>query len=250
MDTRACPASVCRRIRKALLPAFILALVGAVSAPALEVPAGAASDDTAVRVPWGDSTRPPSLTACLAYAEKMNPMLAASRDRWDAAVARADRVRSLPDPMVTFSHYIDEVETRVGPQKRRIALRQAFPFFGKLRLRGEMARAEADAEYQRHRAVQLGVAFEVTSAFVEYAHLAEALRIVSIREELLRQLEAVTTQRYANGDASYSDVMRAQMELARVRNDRESLSALRGASSSRGPMRYRMLRRRAPTSPS
>jgi cobalt-zinc-cadmium efflux system outer membrane protein len=213
------------------------ALAGAIAGAAPAWGTGDSADavrgDVAVLGLGSDPASTLSLDACLARAQEMNPRLAASRASWMAAVARVDRVRSLPDPTVTYSHYIDEIETRVGPQTRRIGVRQALPFFGKLRLGGEMARAAAEAEYQRHRAARLDVAFEVTSAFVEYAYLAQALRIASQREDLLRQLEAVTTRRYADGGASYTDVMTAQMELARARDEWESLSSQRGAASSR-----------------
>ena len=46
---------------------------------------------------------------------------------------------ALPDPMVTFTQAIRSVETRVGPQDNAVMLSQAFPWFGKLDLKGQMA---------------------------------------------------------------------------------------------------------------
>ena len=50
-----------------------------------------------------------------------------------------DQVKALPDPRFTYRYYIEEVETRVGAQRQAFELAQRFPWFGKLKLRGDAA---------------------------------------------------------------------------------------------------------------
>ena len=79
-----------------------------------------------------DLTTDISLEKLLTYAAYHNPELEAAFDRWKAALEKIPQVRALPDPRLTYAYYIENVETRVGPQRHRLDLSQTFPWFGKL----------------------------------------------------------------------------------------------------------------------
>lgn len=55
---------------------------------------------------------------------------------------RVPQVRALPDPRLSFGFFINEVETRVGPQRAKIGLQQTFPWIGKLQDRHDAASRE------------------------------------------------------------------------------------------------------------
>ena len=67
-----------------------------------------------------------------------NPAIREAAARYRAALQRVPQVRSLPDPMVTFTQALRSVETRVGPQHQTVMLSQAFPWFGTLALREQV----------------------------------------------------------------------------------------------------------------
>ncbi|MDD3605166.1 MAG: hypothetical protein PHD86_08265, partial [Kiritimatiellae bacterium] len=71
----------------------------------------------------------------LAAAARNNPELEAAFNRWKAELERIPQVRALPDPRFNYAYFVEEVETRVGPQKQRLGLSQVFPWFGTLKLR-------------------------------------------------------------------------------------------------------------------
>jgi len=87
-----------------------------------------------------------SLEDFLTYAELNNPGLKAEFLKWKAALEKIPEVKALPDPRFTYAGFIEHVETRVGPQRQRFGLSQAFPWFGKLDLKAgsamELARLE------------------------------------------------------------------------------------------------------------
>ena len=60
-----------------------------------------------------------SLQDYLAYASMNNAGLRAAFNRWKAAIEKVAQVSSLPDPMLTYGYFIQEVETRAGPQEWR-----------------------------------------------------------------------------------------------------------------------------------
>lgn len=175
-----------------------------------------------------------TLEACVERVLDVTPGVSAARHEWLAAREAVGRVGSLPDPMLTYGYFIDEVETRVGPQEQKLAFRQTLPWFGKLRLRSEAARADADAAYQRYRRAVAEAVFEATDAYVEYANLRISIDILSRRAALLADLEGVVRARYASGDVPYADLMRAGIERARV-SDR-----LAAAVAGRRPLSARL----------
>ena len=63
-----------------------------------------------------------TLDSYLDYAARNNPSLEATFNRWKAALERIPQVRSLPDPRFTYRYFIENVETRAGPQKQGFGL--------------------------------------------------------------------------------------------------------------------------------
>ncbi len=185
------------------------------------------SDPGAAALPDG------TLAGYLSLAEQSSPAIAGAGARYDAARAKVGRVGGLPDPVVSYGHYFEEVETRVGPQVYRLGVRQRLPWFGKLSLAESAESERAAAELERLRAARLDVALSVTRAFADYAYLARATEVTEERLSLLAGLDAVVRSSYSGGSASYGDVMKAQIGLARVEDSLASLLARRGAASSR-----------------
>ena len=84
-----------------------------------------------------------TLESYLSLAMRSSPALEAARARHEASKALVGRVGALPDPVVSYGHYFEEVETRVGPQVYRLGVRQRLPWFGKLSLAEDAARSRA-----------------------------------------------------------------------------------------------------------
>jgi len=196
----------------------------------LDGDAGAGAVESALAL---DLSSPLSLADCLRYAESRSAALRSAEAKWRAAESSVAAVGSLPDPRVTYGYFLDEVETRVGPQTQKIGVQQTLPWFGKIGLQEDAAGAAAAAEHERYLAARLALLVEVTDAYLEYAYLARATEIVGARLELLRGLEAVARAMYSAGDAPFGDVARAQIELARMENEHEGVSARRRPLSAR-----------------
>lgn len=174
-----------------------------------------------------------SLADYLRAAESLSPSIAGARAVHEAALAGVAPAGALPDPTVSYGHYFEEVETRVGAQTHRFGVRQRLPWLGKLSVAKARERERASAASERLRATRLGVAADVTRAFADYAYLAEALRITEERYVLLVSVEEVTRTRYSSGEASYGDLMKAQISVARAEDSLASLRASRAPASSR-----------------
>jgi len=165
----------------------------------------------------------PTLTDCLRLAALSNPGLEASFRTWQAALQRVPQVTALPDPNIRYSWYIQEVETRVGPQEQAFGVSQMFPWFGKLELRGDVASQAAQAAYARYIEKKLKLFFEVKDVYFELAYLAHAIRITQQNRDLVKSFERVALSKYRVDGAKHVDVIRAQVELGKIQNDLASL---------------------------
>ncbi len=162
----------------------------------------------------------------LAFAALSNPGLEAAFNRWKAALERVTQEETLPDPRFTYRNFIREVETRVGPQKQAMGLSQAFPWFGKLELRGSVAAEAAKAAKQRFENEKLKLFFEVKDAFYEYYYLGRAIEVVRENFALVDYLESVARARYKTASAGHPDVIRAQVEMGKLEDQLNSLRDL------------------------
>jgi cobalt-zinc-cadmium efflux system outer membrane protein len=167
------------------------------------------------------------LSGYLSKAALQNPELESAFYRWKAALEKIPQVKALPDPRFTFAYYIQNVETRVGPQEARLALFQTFPWFGILDLREDVAAQEANAAKAQYDALKLKIFYDVKNAFYEYAYLAQSVQITKEDIELLRYFESVTRARYSAGATPFADVVRTEVQLGRLEDRLNTLQDLR-----------------------
>ena len=178
----------------------------------------------------GDS---PQLENYLRYAALNNPALEAAFLQWRAALERAPQSRALPEPRLTYRYYIEEVETRVGPQRQAFGIAQSFPWPGTLRLKESVATEAARAAKARYEAEKLAVFNEVKQAYYDVAYLGRAIEIVAESKKLLAFLEKVIRARYRVAAAKHPDLIRVQVELAKVDDRLHSLRDLRHPMTAR-----------------
>jgi len=175
----------------------------------------------------GDADNLRTLSDYLRYAALNNAGLRASFEQWKAAIEEVPQARSLPDPRFTYGHFIEEVETRVGPQRNKFGISQMFPWFGKIEARTRAAGASAEAARRRYEARKLKLFFEVKDAFHEYVYLAKAIEIARENLELVQGFEQVALTKYIGAAAGHPDIVRAQVELAKLEDQLRTLEGLR-----------------------
>ncbi len=173
------------------------------------------------------------LSDYLAAAALNNPGLESAYYRWQAALEKVPRMRSLPDPRLDYAYFIREVETRVGPQKQRFSLSQTFPWFGKLQLRRDIAAEGANAERERYEMAKLALFYRVTSAYSEYYYLARAVAVSEEHVRLMKQWVNVAGTRYQAANAPFGDVIRAELELEKLEDRLAGEIDLRSALSAK-----------------
>ncbi|MFH1312355.1 MAG: TolC family protein [Candidatus Eisenbacteria bacterium] len=157
-----------------------------------------------------------TLSDYTAYALLRNPGLEAAFNDWKAGLERVSQARSLPDPRFTYVHYVEAVETRVGPQERSFALMQTFPWLGKLQRQGDIAFKEAEAARQRYEAARLRLIYQLKLAYYEYYYLWRAISVMETDIKLVSNLEGIARTKYEVGTVPYSTLIKAQVEMGKL----------------------------------
>ena len=158
------------------------------------------------------------LSELLAEAEKNNPQIEAARQGWQAAKQVPTQVSTLPDPQFNlqnvsvgsprpFAGYTNSDFAYLG-----LGVSQDIRYPGKLRLKGEIARREADVSQQQVESVRRAVLAELEGTYFQLAYLSKTLTILEQDGELLKQVERAADARYRSGMGTQQDVLQAQLK--------------------------------------
>lgn len=184
----------------------------------------------------------PALQDLVHRALDANPGLKEAEARYRAAAERVPQVTALPDPSVSFTQMLRSVETRVGPQLNTVMVGQAFPWFGKLGLRGEVADAEAAAALEMWQARRRDIIAQVKSAFYNLGYTDMAIAVTEEEQSILAHYERLAQDRYASGTGLQQAVIKVQAELTKIlnrlfilRQQRETLVARLNTLADRAP---------------
>lgn len=167
------------------------------------------------------------LSNYLTEAAQNNPGLEAAFNQWKAALEKVPQIKALPDPRFSYSYFIEQVETRVGPQRQRFGISQVFPMFGKLKLRGGIAMEAAEAERQKYEQAKLNLFYRVKSAYFEYSYLHRAIDITQQHLTLLQNMEEVARTRFKTDELPQSALIQLQVELGKTEDKLKTLEDLR-----------------------
>lgn len=162
-----------------------------------------------------------SLKSALDIALKSNPEILAAKKNYQAARARIPQELAPPeDPMLEYSY--DEmrsgVEGYMGKPMRSYAIEQKMPFPTKLLLRSSMASKDAKILYEAYREKERDIVARLKSAYFELWFVEKALNIAKENQALLEQFSSSAAARYSLGKTSQQDALKAQVELAKVKN--------------------------------
>jgi len=163
---------------------------------------------------------PISLDELVRTALERNPKIKAAAKTAESDSYKIIPARTLPDPMIEFSlKNMGLSEFTVGKDPLSgvgFSLSQTFPFPGKLRLKGEIARKS----YERRQALldlaKLEVIRDVKTAYLELFYSRKSVEILEQQKRLLNQALKLAESQYSVGNGTQSDIFKAQIEISRM----------------------------------
>jgi outer membrane protein TolC len=161
---------------------------------------------------------PVELAELVGYALACNPRIQAARYHARSLGARVPQAKSLPDPQLMSTVFLEEIQTAAGPQQLALALSQKIPWFGKRAFRSQVAYYDAMAAYARVTATELEVIEQVKLAYFELYFLQNGIAETRrLRPRLEQVVDVVRTQFETNAPGVGLERLRqAQVELAKL----------------------------------
>ena len=142
---------------------------------------------------------------------------------------RVPQAGALPDPVLSLGIQNDGFRSiQVGKMETsyyQVMISQGLPWPGKRGLREDVARlaaSQADASVVRLR---LGTEADVRRTYLDLMVVRERLALLDDLEHVWQRSIGTARARYESGDGSQSDVMRAQLELNRIQQQRWAMKA-------------------------
>ena len=165
-----------------------------------------------------------------AQVERANPRIAAASALAAAARARAPGARRPPDPQLQLG-FMNYTLPGLAPMPTlgmsQLQLMQMLPLGGKLRSAGRAADAQASATAERARDVAWEARSAAAMAFYDLYATEGQLDVARETLRLLQDIERTAQAMYRVGEGRQADVLRAQVEIARMAEDTLRMRAMR-----------------------
>jgi outer membrane protein TolC len=177
-----------------------------------------------------------TLFAVLAELAERSPQLRAARAGARAAAARIGPARRLPDPRLQFSTMNRDLpgfQLNDPLGMNQVQLTQMVPLGGKLGLSARSARADSAAAVVRVAEAWWNQRTAAVDLFVELWRAGQAIAVMEEATSLLRRLSSTSEAMYRVGEGRQADVLRAQVELARMQEEVLRMQTMRTSLAAR-----------------
>lgn len=204
----------------AVRPAILLAIL--VAALLVRV-ASARADDRRLVLPT-DAT----LAALIDDSLAVRPELRAAQATVDAETSRVPQAGALPDPMLQVGWQNDGFTSiGLGTMENNyvsVMASQTFPWAGKRGLQRDVAALGASQAAQAVARWRLSTEAEVRRAYLELVLVRDRLGLLAQLEQVWQRSLGAARSRLEAGTGAQSDLLRAQLELGRIKQRRIALT--------------------------
>ena len=164
-----------------------------------------------------------ALNRLVAEALQNNPEIQAARKEREAALERVAPAGALDDPMLeaglisvpSNSWRLDREDMTM----KMIGLSQRLPYPGKRGLREEVAAREAQAAGYNYQETVNRVVRDLKLAYFDLGLVITSTRLVENTRLIIEQLLRIAETRYAVGQGTQADVLKAQTQLSKMTDE-------------------------------
>jgi len=212
---------------------YTLAVLALAAVPARATPAQTHPETGGTRaMPGASHTRAPGLRLGDVYdaVRSGSPRIAAADALAEAARARVPAAGLPPDPQLQLG-WMNYSLPNLAPMERvgmtQIQVMQMLPLGGKLGLSKGIARSEASARQNRAGEIWWETRARGAMLFYELHEIDQSLAVMRETLRLLSDIRKTAEAMYRVGEGRQTDVLRAQVEIARMTEDTLRMHAMR-----------------------
>ncbi len=162
----------------------------------------------------------PELAALIQDALAASPQLKAARAAVDVERAKVPQAGALPDPMLSLGYQNDGFRKftygESGFAFASLGASQTFPYPGKRKLRAQIAEAAVAAADAATDRVRLDLVPAVKRAYFDLLRVREQRTLLETQARLWSQVAQAARARLEAGTGSTADLIRVQLEQARL----------------------------------
>ncbi|MFH1763047.1 MAG: TolC family protein, partial [Gemmatimonadota bacterium] len=177
------------------------------------------------------------LDELISLARERSPRVRAALEQVEATRAREPGSGLLPDPTLQIGvmnlalpEFSASMPASMAPT---IQAMQRFPIAGKLSLREEVARQSTAIDLAASEEVWWEVRTEVAAAFYRIYQVDRQIEVMEETLGLLQNFETIARSMYGAGTGRQADVLRANVEVARMEAEIQRMTAIRVGTASR-----------------
>jgi outer membrane protein TolC len=170
---------------------------------------------------------PVAVDALVTEAMRASPEIAAAQSHWQATTRVPIQAATLPDPEVSLQHFtVGSPQPFSGYESSNFyytgfGFSQEIPGPGKLRLRSEQAKKDAETAGESVLAAQRNVAEKVRADAFNLFFLTRSRSLLEQTRADLGSIASATAAQYRTGGAQQQDVLNAQLAMTAILKDLE-----------------------------
>lgn len=165
---------------------------------------------------------PTPLSQILDEARRNNSDLHAAEHAWRASTHLREQVTALPNPQFTLQEFsVGSPRPFTGLSSSNFAYigigaSQELPFPGKRKLKGQAADAAANVRQSQIGVLQASITEQLKIAYFRLAYLQQTFVLLESSRDTLSQVIETEMARYAAGQGSQMEVLKAQLERTKL----------------------------------
>ena len=142
---------------------------------------------------------------------KNNPEIQKFELQYNIASEKENEINTLPNTNFGVGYFVSEPETRTGPQRFKLSVKQMMPWFGTITSRENYMSSLADAKYEDIVIAKRKLMASISQSYYNlYANKAKQ-EVVTKNIKLLKTYETLALTSVEVGKASVVNVLRLQM---------------------------------------
>jgi outer membrane protein, heavy metal efflux system len=149
-----------------------------------------------------------------------NPQLKSAQGGAKAAQYAVDPARALDNPSIGFSQTLPNNPFALGTANQLSwSVSQNLQWFGKRRLAGEIAQAQANSTVEQVQYLKVQLLGQLQTTWASWQQTWTQIQLSELQAQRLEQIKDIIRLRYGSNAAAYVDYINAQVTQAQIRSD-------------------------------
>lgn len=152
------------------------------------------------------------LNSFIEKAIDQNPEIKKLQLQYDITTEKVNEANALPNTEFGAGYFVSEPETRTGPQKFKLSVKQMLPSFGSITARENYQNSLADVDFESISIAKRKLTASVASSYYNLQALNEKGKVITDNIELVHTYETLALKALEVNKASAVDVLKLQMK--------------------------------------